>query len=397
MTAPQKPTSAQPKLGCRGLGCLLIFSLVFGWLVIEVFMRVGFDSLPPGVQANIQGVQRVPWSAERLVPPFPYIIDDRLQARIPPGLRNYPIHWSDARFNFDTNTIWEGHLLGFRVAGPPTYPLDVLAVGDSFTFCWVKLEDCWVSKLAATGLSTSNVGLAGTGPGGQLALLKEIAPPMKPRLIVWQWYVNDNSDDYDLARLQNAVDELSKGPLPDPARELTGLARYSALVALFAANSGGVQPESPYKHFQLATVNGRSVSVRTNEYPHIHGLQYESTQYGLGQNKAHHAAGQALAKQLGAQMLIVLLPAKEEAYADQLASLLDSAYLADLAESRLQLLAQCQAQNWHCIDALPALRAAAAAGENAYYGFDSHLNAEGNAILAELVANYIAEAGLLSQ
>src|SRR5215813_3845363 len=170
---------------------LILFGLAIAWLMIEILMRVAFDFLPPKVQADIQHARRVPWSEETIIPQIPWVIDRDFQLRLPPGLHDSPVHWSDAKFTFNTISAWEGHRAGLRT-DPPRWPLDMVAFGDSFTFCWVKVEDCWVQRLQNDyDWHVVNAGIPGTGTTGQFRLMQELVPPLKPALVVWAWYNND--------------------------------------------------------------------------------------------------------------------------------------------------------------------------------------------------------------
>jgi hypothetical protein len=92
----------------------------------------------------------------------------------------------------------------------------------------------------------------------------------------------------------------------------------------------------------------------------------------------------------------VFIPTKEEVFADSLKGILGQKYLDQLSEARLKLLAECQAQGWHCIDPLPALRAAYQAGDTVYYAYESHLDSGGNRVLAEVVYKYLVDNKLLA-
>ena len=399
-----EPSAASPSRTRRRMPTLIRnvalvgFGLLLAWLVLEIALRVAFDALPPGVQAVIQHVRRLPWAEDAIIPVFPYIIDRDFQARLPTGLRDYPVHWSDARFTFDTISIWEGHRAGLRT-DPPRWPLDVMVFGDSFGFCWTPIEDCWVPRLAeGTGWHIVNASIPGTGPGGQLNLMREVAGPTQPALIIWQWFTNDVTDDYDLARIRGEVEELRGGPLPDPVRLPRGIGQYSAVAALVDNALDPPLRDSPYRHFQDVILNGRRVSVRTDEYPHLHAMAYPSNVYGLPRNLAAHAEGVQLAESVGAQAVIVFIPSKEEAYASLLTEQLGAAYgeyIDQIGEARRALLAQCGEQGWHCLDPLPAFQEAINGGQTIYYAFDAHLDATGNRLLAELVQSYIAANDLL--
>src|SRR5260221_1478620 len=81
---------------------LILIGLAFGWLMLEIILRAGFDFLPPTLQGDIQSVQRVPWSDERIIPHIPWVFDNDFQLRLPPGMQNFPLHWCDSRFTLHT-------------------------------------------------------------------------------------------------------------------------------------------------------------------------------------------------------------------------------------------------------------------------------------------------------
>jgi hypothetical protein len=228
-----------------------------------------------------------------------------------------------------------------------------------------------------------------------LNLMRELADPTKPALIVWQWFTNDVTDDYDLARIRDEVEELPGGPLPDPVRLPRGLAKYSTVLALLDNWLDPPNRTSPYRHYQDVSVNGRRLSIHTDEYPHLHSMAYASNEYGLAKNLENHAAGVALASETGAQMLMVFIPSKEEAYAELLGEYLKPEYIDEIGEVRRALLQQCADQGWHCLDPLPAFQEAIRGGETVYYAFDAHLDPSGNRILAGLVSDYILDNALI--
>ncbi|MDX1995453.1 MAG: SGNH/GDSL hydrolase family protein [bacterium] len=395
---PVMQPTAKPR---RRLSAVLgiLFSVVFGvllsWLMLEVLLRVGFDFLPAKTQADLQAVRRVPWSERAMVPPVPFISDRRLQSRLEPGLENYPVRWHDARFTFNTGTVWDGHMVGLRTDGP-RYPLDILAFGDSFAFCWTAVEDCWVQRLESDyGWSATNAGMPGTGTTGQFRLMAEIAPPMQPRLIVWQWYTNDLFDDYVLALLNGESEPREAAPAPDPVPEVRGFARYSAVWRLIDVALNPPEKTSPYQHNQVVNVNGRDMLISTDEYTPSVSLDYDAVAYGWTRTLESLEAGHALADEIGAGMLLVLIPLKEEAYGDLLSDVYSPEHLAQMGESRRQLMQVCEERGWRCLDALPTFQKAIAEGETVYYALDFHLDASGNRLLAQMIQDTITQEGLL--
>lgn len=145
------------------------------------------------------------------------------------------------------------------------------------------------------------------------------------------------------------------------------------------------------------TVNGRRISIHTDEYPHLHSMEYANNVFGLQKNLENHAAGEALAQDIGAKMLIVFIPSKEEAYADLLGEYLTPEYIEQIGGARRALVQQCEDQGWYCLDALPAFKEAVRSGETVYYAFDAHLDPSGNRILADLVRQYILDNELIPE
>lgn len=375
---------------------LVMVSVAFTFLLIEVFVRVGFDLLPPAIQGQIQAVRVVPWSEERLIQPVPFIGDSTFQARLEPGIEDREVRWHDARFTFDTGTVWDGHVIGLRTEGPE-WPLDILAFGDSFTFCWTAVEDCWVQRLGSDyGWHTVNAGLPGTGSGGQLALIRDIAEPLQPGLVVWQWYPNDLLDNYHLARFNDETPALDVPPGPPPAPEPSGIARYSAVIWLLELLLSPQEDDDPYQHNQRVAVDERELLVTTSEYTTPYSLDYAAVEYGWERNLDVLTQGhEYVTEQVGAEMLFVLLPLKEEAYAEALADDLGTEYLLELAESRRMMIDLCAENGWHCIDPLPAFQTAIENGESVYYALDFHLDPSGNRILAQLIRDYVVENDLI--
>lgn len=374
---------------------LMLFGVLLAWLLIEILLRVGFEALPPGVQAQLQGVRRVPWSEERIVPAFPFILDRTVQVRLPVGLRDYPVRWSDARFQVDTISVWEGHEVGFRSV-PTRYPLDVMVFGDSFAFCWTAYRDCWVTQLAERGGNWFNAAVPGTGTAGQFALMEQIAPPTKPRLVIWTWFPNDLKDVYDLDLLQGKTEPLETPPPLNPDLEPVGLGQFSALAHLIYVSLTPPTRLTPYQHYQTVFVRGRPLLVRTTEYPHADSLAWSANRYGLARTlELFDQARRFLQEEVSAELLIVLLPTKEEAYSAALSETLGAEYIDSIGEGRRAIMAHLEANGYHYLDALPALRAAVEGGETVFYSFDSHLDASGNRILAQLVAEYLERENLL--
>lgn len=369
----------------------MLFGLLIAWGMVEVFLRVGYDFIPRDAQSIIQHVRRVPWNEERLVPPFPYVLSREHQAMVAPNHADYPVKWGDAKFTFDTIALWDMPV-GFRT-NPPEWPVEIVALGDSFTFCWTDFEDCWVQKLHSDyGWSVMNLGEPGTGTAAHQSLIEPYVKPLEPEVIVWQWYGNDFKDDYDLDRMQGVVQALPEPPQPTTANDYGTFAEYSAVYRLFR-DWLYKQENPPDEHGFVTTVDNRQIFF-TDEL-NAFDFGYPSVEHGWQRGIAALLEAHEIAKnELSAEIVIVLIPTKEEVYTPEK---LSSEFLADMGEGRTRLLSVCEENGWHCLDLLPVFQAAVQDGETVYHAFDFHLDATGNAILAEQLAAYLTENELLER
>lgn len=377
---------------------VVLFSIVFTLLMIEVLMRVGFDLLPADIQGEIGHVRRVPWDETAIIPPVPFQSSRDYQAYLPPGLTDYPVRWRDARFRFSTRNLWD-HPVGLRV-DEPLWPVDIMVFGDSFAFCWTNVEDCWAQQLQTVyQWHVINAGQPGSGPGGQLPLIRDVGLPLEPSLIVWQHYDNDLMDDYILDTIRDQVSGLSLPPGPDPVRMPRGLAQYSAIAHLVDNRVDPPQKSNDFKHGQIVLIDGHEFIIVTDEYPPGNNTEaYTGIAYGYEQNIAHYQQGiDLVAEQLGSPVVIVMIPYKELVYADKIGDALPAEILDRMQASRIAMLDVCEERGWYCLDALPGLKDAAnSSEERVYYAGDFHLAPYGNVILARLVRNYLLENDLIA-
>jgi hypothetical protein len=372
-----------------------VWGVVLAWFLLEVFMRVGFDALPPETQAVIQHVRVVPWDDRHLIPVLPFTGSIEYHARIPPGLKNYKVHWGDTRFTFDTISLWD-RAEGFRT-NEPEWPMDIVAVGDSFTFCWTDFDDCWVQQLNHDyGWHVMNLGVPGTGSVAHGNILRDYAPPMEPAVVVWQWFGNDYKDDYDFAVMRGDTDLLAVPEVtPEAVPDYGKLAEYSTVYRYLRDwIDKRINPPEDAKDL-TPTINGREIAINDSQLSH--DLSYESVAFGFEEtNRALEDAHAVLADAgHGTQLVIVLIPTKEEVFADYVTDYLDADYIAMLAEGRAALMDVCAEKGWRCVDMTENLIAAVNDGQTVYNAFDFHLDAAGNQIVADTLGAYLIAEGLL--
>jgi hypothetical protein len=99
----------------------------------------------------------------------------------------------------------------------------------------------------------------------------------------------------------------------------------------------------------------------------------------------------------GVPMVLLLLPVKEEVYGRLTAPLLGEETMQTIRDSRERMVVFCAVENYICLDATEGLTAAADVGEQLYYSTDDHLNAAGNAVLADIVWEFLVREGLMDE
>jgi PAS domain S-box-containing protein len=84
-------------------------------------------------------------------------------------------------------------------------PIEIVAVGDSFTKGWcVGPDDNFVSLIRQHHPGTLNLGMEGNGPLVMLATLKEYAEIVKPKVVLWFYFEGNDLGDLRRER-QNSI------------------------------------------------------------------------------------------------------------------------------------------------------------------------------------------------
>jgi lysophospholipase L1-like esterase len=313
----------------------LISALIGLALLFEIGVRVFWTTLPNELRLAIVGVRLLPWSEETLALPA-----TKLKVQ-------------DAEAQAES--------------------LDVLALGDSFTFCWMDASDCWIAHLSAHGWRALSAAALGSGSTEQLNMLRKLLPSLKPRLIIWQWYHNDAEDNCRLAR-RNVTAQATAESAPERAPAIgSGLGQYSALARMIGnwLRWRALTPPQPPP----------VVPAPDSELPCESDMTSVLDDY---------AAGIALAAEHGATVVIALVPHIDE---------VESAQESNMAmtQARQILRDRCAARGYHCVDPFETLRAAYRSGQRMYNRADLHLTAEGRRLFAEALIAYIEQHRLLPE
>ncbi len=346
---------------------LALFSAIITILVIEVAAR-----LNPGLM-----------EARTLV--FPgedyhvgTIPDKYLGHTYAPQLVNQPAPFfgdeGDVTYPLTTNSLGYEQI-GFRDDGLDQEVFAVV-VGDSFTSCvGVVMSECWVELLEDSfDKDFANLGVIGYGPQQELQMLTQYGLPLEPEVVVWVFFINDIIE-------AQRVDQFGSGGLK------TGKFWESPIRTWLAKNS------ITYALFTFFIRNRYYLYYRGYLYNEVNAHDVAWALAGSDLNVAENAAGFQLAKKamLAAKeiteaeskdttFVVVLLPFKEQLYETE------AAYVA-VFDNLSTSLTEFGAENNILVFDLTAemRREAQHQSDLFYFKRDSHFNATGNRIVANLL------------
>ena len=371
----------------------VVFGVAFTWLLVEILLRVFFAYLPQDVQLVLQHVHKHPFTDETLLLPPVWQPDTRYLNISRPVQHYDQVINGEVRFTVDTETLW-GSRAAFRTRQALVdMRVDGVAVGDSFTFCFTEEADCWVQKLAAlTKRNIINLGITSTGSVSHLHVLEDFGMPLKPPLVLWQWYGNDANEDYGLAKLNGETDVPSTTDIAPPPPP-NWWEKNSALYTVLRLKFGPQEPLAATLQFYdpvcakeegVHMCFGRPYLWRVFDMSQPNNLDgWQRTQQALRQ-------AQEMVSGYGGTLVVVLMPTKEQAYRKLSEPLLGADKLALLDEGYRMMLDFCAEAELTCIDLLPEFQRRAEQHEQLYYATNAHLNAHGNAVVAQLLADWLA-------
>jgi hypothetical protein len=344
----------------------------------------------------LRDVRRTPFTDVRIVPPPVWQTDSDYQTITRPDLQNVTAAGSP-EITFPVTTYrWFGGRVGFRSPQPTDGRLDGAVIGDSFSFCFTDNATCWVSLLSQkTGRTFANMGQPVTGSTSHARLFKTFALPVKPDVVIWQFFGNDYNDDYGLAQLngtaQTPPDPATVAPPLPTAPVLVWLRENSVIYTLVSAtlrrNPGGDQFIDPHHD----TVQPGNIDL-------WYGQDYVQKAFDMsnprnleGERLTHTAIREtrALVEGYGGRFIVILMPTKEEVFSTVTAAKMGQAAIDTISEPRRRMLDFCKAENLRCLDLTEVLRAQAGRGEAGYFARDMHLNARGNEAVAGAVTAFL--------
>jgi hypothetical protein len=388
--------STPPRRSIKWLGrfTAMCFGLSLAWLIAEIALRVFYFTLPTPMQEVLRNVHQTPFTDETILPPPVWQPDiDYLQINRP--VTNY-VHYGSpqVKFTVNTETLW-GSRVGFRTTQSQVdHYVDGVAIGDSFTFCFTDEEDCWIQILSRQSQHNFiNMGIVGTGSSSHLRILQDFGQPLKPSVVLWQWFGNDANEDYGLAYLRGETDIVST-VAPTGDFDLSWWERNSAVYSLLdLLLSKDAEFEATLWKVDRYCDQAGSLHLCFGQ-PYLWGaFDMKSPQNSYGQKRSESAilSARDLTQTWGGQFVVVVMPPKELVYQEMAEPLVGREHITLLKENYQTMQTFCTAEALTCLDLLTVFREYAAQGKQIYYTDDIHLNPLGNQVLADYLNTWLAE------
>ncbi len=292
-----------------------------------------FFSLPPRLQLVLAEVHKTPFTDSRLLPD-PIWESDRDYLIQTHAVQNQVQYGSaEVRFTVTTNTLWGSHLAFRTRQDLVDSHVDGVAVGDSFTFCFTNLSDCWVQQLGQmTKRNLINLGITSTGATSHDRVLINFGLPLQPALVLWQWFGNDANEDYGLAQLNGETDITSPVP-PPPIPNRSWWDDNSALYTLLKLYLGPADEYDATLQFHAPYYAQKGDVKLSFGEPYLlnaFDMSQPHNQYGWTRSQEAMLDARDRVEAYGGTILFILMPTKEQVYRDMAAPLLGPEKMAML-------------------------------------------------------------------
>jgi hypothetical protein len=372
MSQPASISKDKPKTSPRSLAILILVGILFPLLALEGIAHFFPSLIPIEFKSVFQNEQDQP--SKGLTP------NETLGYKYAPGLVNFSVPFEDdeAPNTYPVSTVSLGYAdAGFRDDGLQTEPFAVV-IGDSYASCAsVKMQACWVELLEKkAGKDLANLSVVGYSPQQEARMLSKYGLPLQPKLVLWIFFANDLNDAWRFDQFGTGAAKEGKS-WQNPIN--AWLARNSVIY-----NIGSFFWYNRYLFYNLAQADRATVPRDSNlvwwlTYTNL-DIPEVADGFALTQQAILEARRQTLAQDSQAKFVVIVLPYREQTYAP--------AALQPQLDHLNQTLADfCRQHDLTCIDLTVALREKAKSETKPiYFQKDIHLNARGNEIVAELLA-----------
>lgn len=364
-----------------------LLGLTLALAVVEAVPRL----LPGIMPSKVQSVQRIYDARDAWQNMMAG--DQELGFVLRPGLdMQFPSEGREIQLRTASLGIGE---IGFRDIGT-TAPYEVIALGDSFTFCDdAPAETCWVRVLGEkTGLSIATLGVNGYSNLAEARLLEKVGPALKPRVILVGFFQNDFKDNLHFDNWAKSGSELDYWTWMREKRR-SGSSDFLATHSFV------------YRLIDAARRYGRRDTFEHNE----DGLEFVFRADGWwrtvldnpGRTPGFVLTEQAFremkstADELGAELVVLLFPFKEQVYwhiAKKYQRDGDEISLEEMDAPLAAVRDSLERERIQYCDLTPDLRKEALVGEQLYLRVGAHWTDEGNKVAAESIARCLAGHGI---
>ncbi|MEE3331886.1 MAG: hypothetical protein VX246_13550 [Myxococcota bacterium] len=274
----------------------------------------------------------------------------------------------------------------------PSEAYEIVLIGDSFIEADLtppdQLQSVHLRRL--TGKKVLNLGVAGYGPQQELELLRRHATQVEAERIVWFFFEGNDLLDVDRYLFYERFPESYMNP------EAT-FSERSFVNNLMAALSSWTEPRR--------RVDAQAARERRCAYPQSQTSEHRELYFAysgaelrsadlehLAEVEKILATARTVARDAGAELQLVFVPTKFRVF-DGICEVPEGSLLLGWKTNDLPARLGHVAERLGVpyLDLTPGLRAAAGAGESAYFPDDGHWNANGQRLVAELLAEELED------
>ena len=358
------------------LGISLTVPILLMLVILEGMLRLVPSFLPEGARLRIH------WRSgeQAWYVPHPYI----------GHLHTTDSHASARTARPGIETAGNRDAWGFRNNWPWPAQVDILAVGDSFTYSqMVNDDEAWTALIARQlpTLQVLNLGLIGGAPQQYLRIYETFGIALRPKVLLVGLFLGN--DLWDAQRFQQWWEAGGEGAYPSVGRRdvSPGIAGWIAqkfnklyLVALLQELAASYHSGRAFSGRTIELAPGERVQLVPSLLAQaLASTRPERPEFRYVLETIERI--QALATQHQTHCVILFFPSKEEVYQPLLGE-----NVSDLAEPFLRELEQ---RHIAYVNLAPLFRERALANEKLFFEVDGHPNARGYALIAAGVLTYL--------
>lgn len=346
--------------------CLFLFAVFFTVLVVEGFAWFAPDAVLPSRLRDLRDQLDRNLNAESFMAP-----DRELIFKIKPN-QNFLVKHPDYQMRVVTHLNLPE--IGFR-GGSLGGPAWAVAVGDSFTFGHgVNHQEIWTSVLAkALGKDVINMGVPAQGPSQYTRIFKRYGLPLKPRVAFYGFYFNDLDSAVRFRRNRRGI----------PVRRY--LRDYSIVYNLLGGAKQVRDQQPVFFKAEGIELTLEPVGLRRE-------LERQAEKFDERWAAVSHEVDEAIktSQEAGVKFVLLYFPSRWEVHWEHIKGQLNFPEHLDMDRLHRKVLEYCGTKNLLCLDLTPALKREARQNKQLYFRTDGHWNVEGNRVVAEAIAEFVA-------